>query len=265
MKFEWLKPYVEGARAVDVDWGCTRYLLEYKTREDFEALLADLEGKGMTVAQRHAIGDNLFATLRTDEGDVVMMYADWIHTIFLVSDALSDRRRAPALVAAPFETLTEPKLAMLGLDYSDPEKEGTSGMGFVFTLSDGSFIVYDGGYAEDAPILLEYLEQNNVRAEKPRIAAWVLTHSHGDHYWALKYIAENCPDRVTVEEFVLNPRFSRYEFEQYEGWLGEVFPRDVLPKFEGAVIVKPHAGQKLYYRDAELEILHTQEMQKGPR
>jgi beta-lactamase superfamily II metal-dependent hydrolase len=132
-------------------------------------------------------------------------------------------------------------------------------MSFVLTLSDGSFIVYDGGFDDDAPILLDYLEKNNVRREKPRIAAWVLTHSHGDHYFAVKQIAANHADRVTVEEFVLNPRLSRYEHEQYEPYLGEVFPTDALPRFEGAVIVKPHTGQKLYYRDAEIEILHTQE------
>ena len=259
MKFDFLKPTVEGVRALNVDWGCTRYLLEYKTRVDFEALISELQGKGMTVAQRHAIGDNLFATVRTEDGDVAIMYADWIHTISIITDELSNQRRAPALAPSAYETLTEPKLAMLGLDYSDPEKEGTSGMCFIFTLSDGSFIVYDGGYAEDAAALLEYLEGNNVRNEKPRVAAWVLTHSHPDHYAAVAEMAEKYADRVTVEEFVLNPRLSKYEFEEYEGFLGETFPCDVLPKFEGAVMVKPHTGQKLYYRDAELEILHTQE------
>ena len=259
MKFEWLKPYVEGARAVAVDWGCTRYLLEYKTREDFEALIADVEEKGITVAQQHAIGDNLFATVRTADGDVAISYADWIHTIFVIADEMCDGRRAPALASSAYEVLTEPKLAMLGLDYSNPEKDGASGMCFVFTLSDGSFIVYDGGYAEDAIVLLDYLEKNNVRTEKPRVAAWVLTHSHPDHYMAVAEMAEKYADRLTVEEFVLNPRLSKYEFEEYEGFLGEVFPKEVLPKFAGAVMVKPHSGQKLCYRDADIEILHTQE------
>ena len=258
MKFEVLQSYVTKARTLNVDWGSTRYILDRKTRADFEALIDELAGKGMTVAQRHTIGENNFATLRSDDGDVAVSYFNFNHTICLVTDELCDGKKAPTLTPASYEKLTTPKLAFIGLDYSNPEKDG-NGMSYVLTLADGSFIVYDGGYAEDAAVLLDYLDKNNVRSEKPRIAAWVLTHSHGDHYWALKYIADNCPDRVTVEEFVMNPRFSRYEFEQYEGWLGEVFPRDVLPKFEGAVIVKPHAGQKLYYRDAELEILHTQE------
>ena len=116
MKFEFLSPYVQGARTTDVDWGCTRYLLEYKTRKDFETMLSDWEGKGLTVAQRHAIGDNLFATIRTADGDVAISYVDWIRTIFVISDEMADGRRAPALTCAACEKRTDPKFAMLGVD-----------------------------------------------------------------------------------------------------------------------------------------------------
>ena len=132
-------------------------------------------------------------------------------------------------------------------------------MSFAYTLSDGSFILYDGGYSEDGEHLLRFLEENNIRDEKPRVAAWVLTHPHGDHYFAMKAIAETCADRITVEQFVVNARAKAYEYEQYEGYLGELFATHALPKFKGAVLVKPHTGQKLYYRDACIEILSTQE------
>lgn len=258
MKFANLLPYVKDARALPADWDCTRYILDRKTEEDFETLVNTLTEQGMTVAQRHTIGNNRYATLRCADGDVVISFFQYNHTICVVTDEMTDGRKAPTLTKAPYETLTTPKMAFISLDYSNPEKDG-NGMSYVLTLSDGSYIVYDGGYAEDAPILLDYLESNNVRNEKPRIAAWILTHSHGDHYFAVKEIAAHHADRVTVEEFVLNPRLSRYEHEQYEGYLGEVFPKEALPQFKGAVIVKPHTGQLLYYRDAALEILSTQE------
>lgn len=257
MKFEAILPYVENARVLNVDWGCTRYILDRKTRDDFEALVFDLS-KFMILAQRHTIGNNEFATLRGKDCEISISYFDYNRTVCLVTDDFSEGRVAPPLAPSPYETLTTPKLAFLGLDYSDPEREGT-GMSFVMTLSDGSYIVYDGGLRIDAPILLDYLESNNVRAEKPRIAAWVLTHSHGDHYLAMREIAKAHADRVTVEQFLLTPRLSKYEFEQYEGFLGEIFPVEDLPKFEGAKMIKPHTGQLLYYRDAKIEILHTQE------
>ena len=258
MKFANLQPYVKNARTLNADWDCTRYILDRKTRADFGKMVKDLAEQGMTVVQCHTIGENDYATLRCEDGDVAISYFNFNHTVCVITDEMTDGRKAPTLTPAPYETLTTPKLAFIGLDYSNPEKDG-NGMSYVLTLADGSFIVYDGGYVEDAVVLLDYLEKNNVRNEKPRIAAWVLTHSHGDHYWAVKDIAANNAHRVTVEEFLINPRLSRYEYEQYEGYLGEVFAKEALPKFEGAVIVKPHTGQKLYYRDAALEILHTQE------
>ena len=257
MKFANLQPYVTNARSLNVDWGSTRYILDRQTRADFETLVADLEQTGMAVAQRHTIGENQYATLRGGDGDVAVSYFNFNHTVCIVTDDM-DNRKAPTLTPVAYEKLTTPKLALIGPENcSDPDR--LCSLSIVLTLSDGSFIVYDGGYDEDAPLLLDYLEKNNVRNEKPRIAAWVLTHSHGDHYFAAKNIAANNADRVTVEEFVLNPRVSQYEYEQYEPYLGEHFRTYTLPQFEGAVIVKPHTGQKLYYRDAELEILHTQE------
>lgn len=258
MKFENLQSLFQTARKLNVDWGCIRYILHTKTHADFEALSSELQGLGYSVVQRHTVGDNHFATLRSSDGDLILSYFHFQHTLYVITDEMTENRKAPPLTPSAYETLTTPKLAFLGLDYSNPEKDG-NGMSFVLTLSDGSYLVYDGGYAEDAKILLNYLESNNVRSEKPRIAAWILTHSHGDHYGAVQEIAAHHAERVSVEEFVLSPRLTHYEYEQYEGYLGEVFPVEALPKFEGARLVKPHTGQKLYYRDAGVEILSTQE------
>ena len=41
MKFDAVLPCVENARVLNVDWGCTRYILDRKTRDDFEALVLD--------------------------------------------------------------------------------------------------------------------------------------------------------------------------------------------------------------------------------
>lgn len=258
MKFPQIEPWVKDARVLDVDWGCTRYILSRRTRDDFDAIVFALASREMILAQRHTIGNNEFATLRSAEGEISISYFDYNRTVCLVTDDFSEGRVAPPLAPSSYEVLTTPTLAFIGLDYSDPEREGT-GMSFVMKLADGSYIVYDGGLRIDAPILLDYLEKNNVRAEKPRIAAWVLTHSHGDHYLAMREFARVYADRVTVEHFLLTPRLSRYEFEQYEGVLGEIFPVEDLPKFEGAKMIKPHTGQLLHYRDAQIEILHTQE------
>ena len=253
-----LKRYTEGALVLDTDWGCMRYVLEKRTKSDFESTVeALLSIDGVALAQRHRIGENLFATLRSHEGDVCLAYMNYNHTLSVVTDPL-EGRQAPPLAKWDFERLTTPKVTFIDLKSPVAAKEG-NGLCLVYTLSDGSFLIYDGGYREDGEFLIDFLEENNVRHEKPRIAAWVLTHSHGDHYFAMTEIAEKYAHRITVEDFVVNARAKAYEFEQYESYLGEHFASKGLPRFEGARLVRPHTGQKLCYRDAEIEILNTQE------
>jgi len=256
MKLDFLERYISGAYALETDAGCMRYVTEQKTKADFEALCEACLVTGAVLMQK-TDGDNMFATFRFADGDVVLSYFRYNHTLCIVTDTL-EGRVAPPLEQCEYEKLTAPKLGFLDLHSPEASKEG-NGLGMVYTLSDGSFIVYDGGYLADGIGLIEYLEAHNVRNEKPRIAAWVLTHSHGDHYFAMKRIAAEYADRVTVEDFVVNVRNKVYDFEQYEPYLNESFSKEALPKFKGARLVKPHTGQVLCYRDAKIEILSTQE------
>lgn len=257
MKFDSLNSIVTNADVYDVDWGCMRYVCGNKTVADFEKILSYLASAGAETVQTHKIGDNLFATMCCKDGYVSLSYMNYNHTVCIVTDPM-DGRKAPELKPRAYEKLTSPKLTFVDLVSPIAQKEG-NGLCIIYTLSDGSYIVYDGGFREDGENLVRILEENNVRQEKPRIAAWVLTHSHGDHYYAMLEIANKYADRITVEDFVVNARAKAYEYEQYEGYLGESFISDSLPKFEGAKLVKPHTGQKLYYRDAVIEILSTQE------
>ena len=257
MNFDIIKDYVKDSYALDTGRGCMRYVTENKTKEEFFALENILADAGATPLQKREKGENLFATYRYEGGNVIMSYFNYNHTICIVTDPLEGRKE-PTLAAAAYEKLTEPQVTFLDLRCPDAVKAG-NGMGFVYTLSDGSYVIYDGGYHGDGDTLVEFLEENNVRNEKPRVAAWILTHSHGDHYFAMQHVAANLADRITVEEFVMNVRHTVYEHEQYEPYLNEHFEGSALPKFCGASLVIPHTGQLLCYRDCEIEILSTQE------
>ncbi len=246
-----------GDRIIEAGDGCVRHIFEKQTKNDFEALLKSLTAKGMAEVQRHEVGENLFATFICEEGQIALSYFHYNHTLSLVTDPLCGRA-APPLTVTDCEKLTVPKIGYLGLGSPTASGEG-NGMGFVLTLSDGSFMIYDGGYYEDADGLLAYLDEHNVRVEKPRVAAWVLTHSHGDHFFAMEEISRKYTDRLTVEQFIVNARDRAFEHEQYDGYLGEKFAKETLPLFVGATLVRPHTGQLLYYRDAAIEILSTQE------
>lgn len=257
MSFKLIEKYIASATVLDTDWGCMRYIIENKTKDDFENVKAALCESGCDLLQTHSVAENLFATLGDTDGHISLSYMNYNHTLSVITDPMTDRK-APNLAPETYEKITEPKLTFVDLVSPVAQKEG-NGLCIIYTLSDGSYIVYDGGFREDGENLVKILEESNVRDEKPRIAAWILTHSHGDHYYAMQEISAKYADRVTVEEFVVNARAKAYEHEQYEAYLGESFATDALPKFYGARLVKPHIGQKLYYRDAVIEILSTQE------
>ena len=103
------------------------------------------------------------------------------------------------------EKVCEPAVIQLGLDvngaYSgSAAKDIRSGMGYVFRLSDGSFVIFDGGSDNasapgggDAGLgttvvrkvvyrLLSILNTYAVDKNDIRISAWLITHPHSDHY-----------------------------------------------------------------------------------
>ena len=79
------------------------------------------------------------------------------------------------------------------------------GMSYTVRLSDGRFIVIDGGwnFTPDARELMRVLKAGSP-FEKPVIAAWIMTHAHCDHYRCFNTFCELFGGEFTVEKFMLN-------------------------------------------------------------
>lgn len=70
--------------------------------------------------------------------------------------------------------------------------QGVNGMCYIIRLSDGSFILVDGGW-NDETICNRIYETLKTYAPDPNrivIAAWFITHPHMDHYGAIQYMAD---------------------------------------------------------------------------
>ena len=78
-------------------------------------------------------------------------------------------------------------------------------MAYAIRLSDGRFIVIDGGwgFAPDVDELIRVLEEG-ANGKKPVVAAWFLTHPHRDHYLCLDELLATKADRVCVEKVLMN-------------------------------------------------------------
>lgn len=94
------------------------------------------------------------------------------------------------------------------LSASTPSDQFGNGMFLVYKLSDGRLFVFDGGNASVKNFVIEALQEISGQ-KKPKVAAWVMTHDHGDHYGALiEYYYANAStinQVLEVEEFWMNP------------------------------------------------------------
>ena len=127
MNLSFFDRYTAGAYSLETGEGCMRHILEGKNRGDFDAVVNEAAESGAAVAQRRAVGENLFATLRLCDGDAVVSYFNYNHTLCIVTDELRGRI-APPLCEAECERLTTPRVTFLDLKSPEAATEG-NGLG----------------------------------------------------------------------------------------------------------------------------------------
>lgn len=142
------------------------------------------------------------------------------------------------------------------------------GMSYVIRISDGRFIVIDGGrdFMPDRSRLYRCLKEQSVH-EKPIIAAWILTHPHPDHFHLFVGFMEDHAEDVVIEKFIFNfpectdfahypslaDRDSRFDYDNS----APIFIPRMLKQMEktGAPVYTAHTGQTYRIGDAVCEIL----------
>lgn len=83
--------------------------------------------------------------------------------------------------------------------------EVSAGMSYVIQLSDGRFIMIDGGehFDADGERIFRYLREK-AQGEKPVIAAWFFTHGHSDHIQLAARFMEEYENEVEIEKIAYN-------------------------------------------------------------
>ena len=141
------------------------------------------------------------------------------------------------------------------------------GMSYVIRLSDGRFILFDGGrnFEPDRDRLFECLKAGSPD-EKPVIAAWILTHPHSDHYHCFLGFMEQYGEQVVIEKFFFNfPEFDDVEhypkLKDPAAMEKEIAPFQLIPRVLeqveklGVPVYTPRTGQRYRIGDANCEIL----------
>lgn len=254
--------------------------MSYKstTENDFNSYCSKLEKSGYKLYFENSNKNtdnskkNLFKTY-TNEENMVHVYFVGSMGMTRVVTAKLENVNMPNVTMESYNKVTDSKMTQMRLAYDT----GTFGMCYIFTLEDGSFILFDGGQrgstdettgvqteSYDHIRLYDVLTSLNKRADKKIvIAAWVLTHQHGDHYGNFVAFAEKYGqnENIVVEKCILNFASRGYMYNSHNPHMGSInhiinVGQKFLQPFE---IVEVHTGQKIWVRNAMLEVLYTQE------
>ncbi len=250
--------------------GNENIMLRYKNADatKIDAYVQELANSGFAKKQENTIGSNRYVTCLGEKGMVYVAYQNNDKTISIITDPLVESKYKPDEGA--WTKVTDTTLAINALDYSNytcapgcSPMHDNNGECYVVTLEDGRYIIMDGGYsepqAEDATLLYEYLRDNNKRPDgKIVIAAWIFSHSDGDHVGCFQSFSRYAKN-VTVEYFIANGSApSNYANGTGNYLSGDSF-RAARSLYSGSKLLKPHTGQKLSFCNVEFEIIYTQE------
>ena len=113
----------------------------------------------------------------------------------------------PATAADSVTGVVQPSVTQLGLEgYDTSGSANQIGMSFLYQLSDGSFIIVDGGHNNTVATTQLYNKMQELAPDPSniKVVAWFLTHAHWDHLSCLLKFSQDYAGQLTVEKFICN-------------------------------------------------------------
>lgn len=152
-------------------------------------------------------------------------------------------------------------------------KGSENGLCMVYLLSDGSFLIYDGGqgnanFSPDAHHLMKQLKRilkkNGLDEEEIRVRAWVFTHAHKDHYGFAGVFFSNYAEELTIDEFWFNPIEGDPSGVDLLGILNRYCPEVPIRRLvEGEVIELPGISAEVLYTVESIGYTHARNDQNA--
>lgn len=252
------------------------------TISEYKSYCQKLEAQGFTLySSREDVNKNYFSTFTKAPVAVTVYFSPSTKTTRIISGPIKD--------IPPKEVDNTPETVKPSLTILSQGTRLNNGLGLIYLLPNGKFLIIDGGYVKADSLyntlkkLLptssensgsdneddeEEEENNKPRASTPNqeivIAAWYITHPHGDHQRGFTSFIQKYAKSVKIESVLYNYTTS----QQYnavttgsDGASSASSLRNDLSKYldSSTKIYKPHNGQIYKYGSTEVEILYTVE------
>ncbi|MBO7177404.1 MAG: MBL fold metallo-hydrolase [Clostridia bacterium] len=129
-----------------------------------------------------------------------------------------------------------------------------AGMGYLIVTDGGRLIVIDGGFAEDVDDLLALMTKYTGEAV-PTVDLWIITHPHGDHYFALKELAKT-PDRVKIKMLMYHfPE--EFRDRKGNGCMGAIRDLDAVTAAFRPQVKLPQVDEHIEVDGMDIHVLYT--------
>lgn len=268
-------PLLDGGSACgafDAGDGCRELIVKKCTPEIYRAYIDRLKSSGYTEYTSREVSENLFTTLYNEKYTLNVSYVAYNKNIRIITEPFAPETLIGRESENVFTEVTTSQISLIGLEYLDADGVyQDAGLCVLIRLSDGRFVVVDGGFArqDTAKLLLgQLLEQSKDYrgTDGPVIAAWIITHLHSDHCGVMYSFASMFPAKgVRVERVIVNllsdvelarskaayPK--NYKETEGTGRNGMVAAIRQL----GAVTTVAHVGQVYHLANLDMECLYT--------
>ncbi len=223
---------------------------------EFNAYIAELKNRGYSADAEYSLGKNKYISLSSKEIGTYVSYLADAKELRAYAEPQGFSAIPPAYRGG--EENGGVTLWQLEVDSAGTRMNG--GQTYVIKLSDGSFVLIDSGYWTEAEAdrIYDHLRANTKEGEKPRIAAWFLTHMHGDHYGGMIKVSEKYNKDIILECFCHNG-FKTQGVGVWEGMTDEFYRIAAMWESKPPVYNKIHTGMSLSFSGIEIKIMCTHE------
>lgn len=178
-----------------------------------------------------------------------------------------DAALSPRLICGDHSSECDVQDARTSLTLPELYRNGSS---LILQLKNGHFIINDGGWREDLPYLLDYLEKNSPGG-KPVVDAWIISHAHIDHMGIFTAFMENpaYADRIHVEEIYFTEpgtkakqtEAAKLDLADLMCFYSRVFPK-ILRSTSGNPprLIRMRLGERYFFRDITIDVICTPDL-----